>query len=57
MMRPLLFNNPAEAILAPAEPLTGTVAVYAPAMCCPTGRCGPGVLRSAAAPGRGDITP
>ena len=29
---------------APAAPaLAGTVAVYDPAMCCPTGVCGPGV--------------
>lgn len=28
---------------AVVAPLTGTVEVYDPAMCCPTGLCGPGV--------------
>lgn len=28
---------------APSVALTGTVAVFDPAMCCPTGVCGPGV--------------
>jgi hypothetical protein len=47
MARPLPLGNPTEAIpdrIAPNEAqLGGAVAVYDPAMCCPTGLCGPGV--------------
>lgn len=54
MARSLPFGDPTQAIAvassttpaaAPALPeaLAGTVAVYDPAMCCPTGVCGPGV--------------
>jgi hypothetical protein len=47
MTRSLPLGNPAEAITeAPASAdtsLAGTVAVFDPAMCCPTGICGPGV--------------
>lgn len=51
MPRSLPLNDPAQAIasataatpLTAADSLAGTVAVYDPAMCCPTGVCGPGV--------------
>ena len=54
MARSLPLGDPTQAIAttpstAPAVPgtapeaLSGTVAVYDPAMCCPTGVCGPGV--------------
>lgn len=35
--------TPSETTSASATMLTGTVAVFDPAMCCPTGLCGPGV--------------
>lgn len=49
MARSLPLGNPAAAIAAPTDAsrvetaLSGTVSVYDPAMCCPTGVCGPGV--------------
>ena len=46
MSRALPLENPADAIVEESEattPLTGTVAVYDPAMCCSTGVCGPSV--------------
>lgn len=46
MPRALPLENPAEAITKESErdlTLTGTVAVYDPAMCCSTGVCGPSV--------------
>lgn len=42
MGRSLPLSNAPEAADA-GGPLTGSVAVYDPAMCCPTGLCGPGV--------------
>ena len=51
MARSLPLSDPSQAI-EPEAPLSavpstgalaGTVAVYDPAMCCPTGVCGPGV--------------
>ena len=46
MARSLPLGNPAEGIgdsAAIDQSLTGRVEVYDPAMCCPTGICGPGV--------------
>lgn len=48
MSRSLPVGMPADAAdqaesTTAAEPLAGSVAVYDPAMCCPTGLCGPGV--------------
>jgi hypothetical protein len=46
MSRSLPLGDPAEAITSstPQEPhRSATVTVYDPAMCCPTGICGPGV--------------
>jgi len=55
MSRSLPLNTPDATTVSSADPngrapaatatpaLTGTVAVYDPAMCCPTGVCGPGV--------------
>ena len=46
MSRALPLNDPSAAVAEPTgvpETLTGTVAVYDPAMCCPTGLCGPSV--------------
>ncbi|HEY0994854.1 MAG TPA: arsenite efflux transporter metallochaperone ArsD [Gemmatimonadaceae bacterium] len=49
MARSLPLGNPAEAIptsvdaARPAGALNGSVSIYDPAMCCPTGVCGPGV--------------
>lgn len=52
MARSLPLGDPSQAISTDAvaaaapsatAPLVGTVAVYDPAMCCPTGVCGPGV--------------
>ena len=51
MARSLPFGDPTQAIspepvstaTSTREALVGTVAVYDPAMCCPTGVCGPGV--------------
>lgn len=50
MARSLPLGNPADAIpessaaaVVGPNTLSGAVAVYDPAMCCPTGVCGPGV--------------
>lgn len=55
MARSLPFGDPTQAIapesasaaistaIPTTDALAGTVAVYDPAMCCPTGVCGPGV--------------
>ncbi len=51
MARSLPFGDPTQAIApdsasaatSSTDALAGTVAVYDPAMCCPTGVCGPGV--------------
>jgi len=43
MARTLALDNQAQAIPEPTVPLTGAVTVFDPAMCCPTGLCGPGV--------------
>ncbi len=47
MSRTLPLGSTAESTAASAEvaaaPVSGAVAVYDPAMCCPTGICGPGV--------------
>jgi len=49
MARSLPLENPADAITQSTQAahasasLTGTVAVFDPAMCCSTGVCGPGV--------------
>lgn len=43
MPRPLPLQDSDQATPESGEQLTGTVSVYDPAMCCPTGLCGPGV--------------
>jgi hypothetical protein len=46
MRRALPLADPTETITktaAPSDKIAGTVSVYDPAMCCPTGVCGPGV--------------
>lgn len=43
MARSLPLENPSDAITDTASPLSGTIAIYDPAMCCPTGVCGPSV--------------
>ena len=43
MARSLPLGNPRDAITNTASPLSGTVTVYDPPMCCSTGVCGPAV--------------
>lgn len=43
MTRPLPQHEADQATAETGKQLTGTVSVYDPAMCCPTGLCGPGV--------------
>ncbi|HEY5162388.1 MAG TPA: arsenite efflux transporter metallochaperone ArsD [Terriglobales bacterium] len=43
MARSLPLENPGDAIPGVASPLSGTIAIYDPAMCCSTGVCGPAV--------------
>jgi len=40
-MKPLAMAGPSGTV--PSNPLTGLIQVFDPAMCCPTGLCGPGV--------------
>ena len=43
MSRKLPLGNPDNAIVSTSPGLSGSIAVYDPAMCCATGLCGPSV--------------